>query len=339
MDSLYRSFFDGPVYDPIELFGATVYNKGAWVLHMLRGVTGDAAFFLTLRDWYQDHMDGVGSTAQFQATAEGRHGGSLDWFFQEWVYGENRPEYEYGYTTADLGDGTYRTYVAIRQVQTNAGLFTMPVDLELTTISGTDLRTVWNDAIDQDFVLDTTEPPIAVGLDPENWILKSSATPILLDDGDADGVPDHVDNCQATANPTQADLDGDGSGDACDEDDDGDLLVDLLDCAPLDAAQGTPGEVENLALSGAGGQPTGLSWTATARADSYDLVRGSIDDLSAGSGSCHQTGLTGTSFVDSDQPLSGEGFGYLVRGYDDGCGGGGSLGTDSSGAPRLSPCP
>jgi len=219
MDSLYRSFFDGPVYDPNELFGGTVYNKGAWVLHMLRGVTGDTAFFLSLRDWYQNHMDDVGSTAQFQATAEGRHGGSLDWFFQEWVYGENRPDYEYGYTTADLGDGTYRTYVTIRQVQTNADVFTMPVDLELITVSGTDLRTVWNDAIDQDFVFDTTEPLIAVGFDPENWILKSSATPILLDDGDADGVPDHVDNCPRVANPDQsADTDYDQDGLSCIDD-------------------------------------------------------------------------------------------------------------------------
>ena len=39
------------------------------------------------------------------------HGSALDWFFQEWVYGENRPAYEFGFTTADLGNGTYRNYV------------------------------------------------------------------------------------------------------------------------------------------------------------------------------------------------------------------------------------
>ncbi len=56
-----------------ELFGTTVYDKGAWVQHMLRGVLGDAAFFQRLRDWYATHKDGVVNTAQYQAP----HGGDL----------------------------------------------------------------------------------------------------------------------------------------------------------------------------------------------------------------------------------------------------------------------
>ena len=47
----------------------------------------------------------------------------------------------------------------------------------------------------------------------------ASATPI---DGDGDGVPDTSDNCPSDANPSQADLDGDGLGDACDTFDDRD---------------------------------------------------------------------------------------------------------------------
>ena len=67
---------------------------------------------------------------------EATHGGSLDWFFTEWVYGANSPEYEFGYTSADLGTGTFRNYVRIRQVQPDAGTFTMPVDLTLRTAAG-----------------------------------------------------------------------------------------------------------------------------------------------------------------------------------------------------------
>jgi hypothetical protein len=46
-------------------------------------------------------------------------------------------------------------------------------------------------------------------------------------DGDGDGVPDVIDNCPATPNPTQIDTDLDTAGDACDSDDDGDGLTDL----------------------------------------------------------------------------------------------------------------
>jgi len=43
---------DGPVYDPMPVFpGRVIYDKGAWILHMLRGRMGDAAFFEFLQEW------------------------------------------------------------------------------------------------------------------------------------------------------------------------------------------------------------------------------------------------------------------------------------------------
>jgi hypothetical protein len=58
--------------------------------------------------------------------------------------------------------------------------------------------------------------------DPEDGAGTSTARP---PDGDLDGVPDRLDDCPARANPTQLDVDGDGSGDACDADLDGDGIV------------------------------------------------------------------------------------------------------------------
>ncbi|MCU0658151.1 MAG: thrombospondin type 3 repeat-containing protein [Polyangiaceae bacterium] len=53
-----------------------------------------------------------------------------------------------------------------------------------------------------------------------------------LADGDGDGVPDNKDNCPATKNADQKDLDGDGKGNACDPDDDGDGILDGDDNCP-----------------------------------------------------------------------------------------------------------
>ena len=340
MNSLWSEFFSGPVYDNPDWFGSTVYDKGAWVQHMLRGVLGDPAFFQSLRDWYANNKDGVVDTAAYQANAESAHGAALDWFFDEWVYGENAPRYQYGWASVPLGDG-FRHYVGIKQVQTDAPTFTMPVRLTLVTTSGSQVVTVWNDQVDQTFVLDTDDPLVDLIFDERDFILKASLAQIPLPDGDADGIPDGGDNCANTANASQLDTDGDGAGDACDTDDDGDSLADGVDCAPADPLQGLPGAVASLTVDRVGPTVAHLAWTAAPRAESYDLTRGALSVLVAQGdyGSCLAPLVPALDYDDAERPIAADGFVYLVRGHDAGCGGGGPLGEDSSGSPIPSPCP
>jgi hypothetical protein len=343
MNSQWHPSFSGPVYDNPSWFGTTVYDKGAWVQHMLRGVMGDAAFFQGLRGWYAGNKNGVVDTAGYRAHMETIHGSTLGWFFQQWVYGVNSPRYEYGWTTANAGSGTWRNYVRIVQVQTDAPTFRMPVQLTLVTAAGSEVRTVTNDQADQDFVLDTAGPLLDLVFDERDWILKASEVEITLADADQDGVPDRNDNCLIAANPAQLDFDGDTQGDACDADDDADALADAQDCAPLDPGAGVPDEVATLDANEAppGSATAHLAWSAAARADAYDVSRGLLSDLvTAGSyGSCLAPLVGGLDHDDADLPPLGDGFLYLVRGHDTACGGGGPLGDDSAGNARPSPCP
>ncbi len=192
-----QGYFDGPIYDPDQTFGRTVYKKGAWVLHMLRRVVGGRDTLLEILETYSAaHAYGTALTSEFQEAAESIHGESLDWFFQEWVYGENRPSYEYDWTWCG-GDETWNVMLHIDQVQGNAGLFTMPIDIVIETAAGDTTVTVWNDQWSQDFFFTVEAAPVDLHFDPDSWILK------YLDIGTGIEMPEQVTalSLAAAANP------------------------------------------------------------------------------------------------------------------------------------------
>lgn len=177
----YYGYFDGPIYHPDATFNRTVYDKGALVLHMLRRVlelpdgTSDYYPADSLLDVLANYGAGnaysTATTAEFQSYCEAEYGSSLDWFFQPWVYGENRPDYEWSWVASDDGP-PYGVMLHVEQVQTNAGLFTMPIDIGVQMTARDTLVTVWNDQLSQDFFFDVDARPVAVEFDPGNWILK-----------------------------------------------------------------------------------------------------------------------------------------------------------------------
>lgn len=78
-----------------EAYDTQMYDKGAWLLHMLRYVMGDAPFFAALKEFCSDPRwrSATCSSADFQAACEKQHGGSLRTFFQPWLYGTRWPTY------------------------------------------------------------------------------------------------------------------------------------------------------------------------------------------------------------------------------------------------------
>ncbi len=177
MNKIAQGELHGPIFmaattDNKKLFGAATFDKGAWVLHMLRHVMGDRQFFEALRTYVAEFSYRNVSTEDFRAVCERAHGKSLEWFFAQWIYGVSRPTYRVSWTAADQ-----RLPLTIRQVQADAPAFTMPIDVLVKTASGAKRHTVWNDRTEQTFEIPldskaASEAIEAVTLDPDDWILK-----------------------------------------------------------------------------------------------------------------------------------------------------------------------
>jgi len=90
----YRRTIATKYYDePLDIFDHHLYEKGGRVLHMLRDVLGDAAFWAALAHYLEKHRLGVVESRDLARAVEESSGKNLDWFFSQWVLeGAGHPE-------------------------------------------------------------------------------------------------------------------------------------------------------------------------------------------------------------------------------------------------------
>lgn len=89
--------------DPGEMFGTASYDKGAWVLHMLREQIGDETFFALLKTYAETFRDRPVTTVDFWRLAEEVSGQDLAWFFEQWVMQGGIPRSTLYWTTGAAG--------------------------------------------------------------------------------------------------------------------------------------------------------------------------------------------------------------------------------------------
>ena len=179
--------FDEAIYiqNPIDVgrifSGNYSYRKGAWVVHMLRGVIGDQAFFDTLAA-YRDRFEYSSATSEdLREVVEEVWGADLGWFFDEWVYGGGAPAYRYGHQEHEIAGQRYLE-ISLEQTQTE-GVFAMPLEIDMEAGQETHRVTVWNSAALQHFLLPISAPVDAVDIDPDAWVLTRAVTAAAFTDG------------------------------------------------------------------------------------------------------------------------------------------------------------
>jgi hypothetical protein len=152
------------------------YNKASWVPHMLRGIMGDSTFFAAMGEFRNRFAYRSATTGDFRATMEDISGRDLGAFFQQWIYGEYYPIYHYGWTAAPAGGG-WDVTLTVNQLQ-SWQLFTMPIQVVVTTATGERTFQVEDALASQVFTLHTDAQPTEVALDPSHWILRQVLAPL-----------------------------------------------------------------------------------------------------------------------------------------------------------------
>ena len=151
-------------------FSSVVYQKGGAVLHMLRGVVGDEAFFASLRQFAHDYAFRSARIEEFKQIVEKAANKDLSYFFSEWIDSTGVPEFRLEYVI-------YRTqkgFKVVGKVHQDLETFRMPVEVKIETEGKPETSQIEVVGTNSDFTVDTFGKPLKIEIDPDNRLLKYS---------------------------------------------------------------------------------------------------------------------------------------------------------------------
>jgi aminopeptidase N len=161
--------FDRDTENLMNLLNENNYQKGSWVLHMLRLKLGDEVFSRGIRNYYQSHENSVASSEDLRLALEKASGKDLRDFFARWIYDSGHPQYELSWQW--LAGKNLK--VIFKQVQTG-NAFLDPVPITITTATGRRdivLKPTGKDLIQ---TIPLSEKPINIEVDPQNTLLREA---------------------------------------------------------------------------------------------------------------------------------------------------------------------
>ncbi len=176
-----RKTDDGPIHlgqrlghlkaDP-QVYRAVVYNKGAYVLHMLRQLVGGDRFLEALRDVQGQFRYAKAGSDDLRGALEKASGADLAPYFEEWVYGTRLPELDVSHRTHPQA-ASYRTVVDVKA----AGLpGPVPLSLSVTHDQGQITEIVSLTPAGGSFTIETPGRPRRVQANADRGLLVKVRT-------------------------------------------------------------------------------------------------------------------------------------------------------------------
>ncbi len=165
-----RPIIELPPDDLFRLLNSNHYHKGAWVLHMLRRVVGDEAFFAGIRRYFATHAHGTALSADLRRALEEESESELGWFFEQWLERPGYPQVEVRMSW----DGEAGV-LALELVQAQPWRpFRFPLDIEAKGEGYRLQKTVWVERGKESVAWELPGEPVRVVVDPDNQLLGTT---------------------------------------------------------------------------------------------------------------------------------------------------------------------
>lgn len=166
----YTPIHDSETEDLFKLLNPNNYEKGGWVLHMLRSELGDQNFFRAIRSYYGKHRNATATTEDLRLAFEKVSGRDLREFFQRWIYSAGHPKYDLTWEWASR-----KKMLKLVLKQTQAGnSFPNSLPIEIVTSAGKRLIVLKPTSKHTVREVSLHQAPSNVKLDPADTVLKEA---------------------------------------------------------------------------------------------------------------------------------------------------------------------
>ena len=151
-----------------DMFDGVSYNKGGAILHMLRNYVGDDAFFAGLTDYLKTNEFGTGEAHQLRLSLEKVSGKDLNWFFNQWYFGNGNPKISY---TTSFEPVKKEVTITLSQNQIGQN-FQFPLAIDIFENGKPTRKNVWVSAKEKnDFTFQVSKNPDLVNLNSDGVLL------------------------------------------------------------------------------------------------------------------------------------------------------------------------
>jgi aminopeptidase N len=157
-----------------NIFSSTVYNKGAWVLHMLRKEIGDSLFFSGIKTYHSKYKYGNSSTKELQTFFEKISNKKLDQFFDQWVY-KGTGYIELNITALEEKVTRDSTIINVKIEQNQDGYenYSFPIDVEIMDSKDKSHNYSFYISSDTTISISTNYIFKSIMFDKDNWLLAN----------------------------------------------------------------------------------------------------------------------------------------------------------------------